>query len=632
MTRRHEDQIRFKTFTRRSLLIGGGQGLLLATLAGRMYYLQVMESDRYATLAEDNRINLRLIAPPRGRIVDRFGVPLAVNVQNHRVVLVREQTPDLERTLAALDQIIALSDGERERILREMSSKRAFVPITVRDQLPWDQVSRIEVNAPDLPGVSIEAGLSRHYPYATPMAHVLGYVAAVSENELTGDPLLELPDFQIGKNGIERQHDLVMRGKAGASQIEVNAAGRVIRELRERRRPAEAGRELVLTLDSSLQRFVQELLAPNKSAAAVVMNLQDGEVLASCSVPSFDSNAFSKGLSSDQWSKLINDPLSPLTNKAIAGLYSPGSTFKMVVALAALEAGVAPGYLNRCTGSIRLGNAKFHCWKKYGHGWLDMYGALKQSCDVYFYEMSKAAGIDRIAAMAKRFGIGEPPGLDLPDVRDGMMPTREWKLATLGEPWQGGETLVTAIGQGFILTTPLQLAVMTARLASGRAVVPRLTRGFLAGDGAGGVEPVVSPEFPLLDIPPAHLEVVREGMDKVVNEERGTAYWKRIAEEGREMAGKTGTSQVRRITLAERREGIKKNDELPWRFRDHALFVAYAPVHKPRYCCAVVVEHGGGGSKVAAPIARQILIEVQRRDPSAARGLPLLASGPVGES
>ena len=245
MTRRHEDQVRFKTFTRRSLLIGGGQGLLLGTLGGRMYYLQVMESDRYATLAEDNRINLRLIAPPRGRIVDRFGVPLAVNVQNHRVVLVREQTPNLERTLAALDQIIVLSDGERERILREMSSKRAFVPITVRDQLPWDQVSRIEVNAPDLPGVSIEAGLSRHYPYATPMAHVLGYVAAVSENDLTGDPLLELPDFQIGKNGIERQHDLVMRGKAGASQIEVNAAGRVIRELRERRRPANAGPQLV---------------------------------------------------------------------------------------------------------------------------------------------------------------------------------------------------------------------------------------------------------------------------------------------------------------------------------------------------------------------------------------------------
>jgi penicillin-binding protein 2 len=280
---------------------------------------------------------------------------------------------------------------------------------------------------------------------------------------------------------------------------------------------------------------------------------------------------------------------------------------------------------------MRLGNAKFHCWKKYGHGWLDMYGALKQSCDVYFYEMAKAAGIDRIAAMAKRFGIGEPPGLDLPGARDGMMPTREWKQATLGEPWQGGETLVTAIGQGFILTTPLQLAVMTARLASGRAVTPRLTRGFRMGDGEGEVEPVVSPEFPPLDIPEAHMRVVREGMDKVVNEERGTAYWKRIAEEGREMAGKTGTSQVRRITLAERRAGIRKNEELPWRFRDHALFVAYAPVHKPRYCCAVVIEHGGGGSKVAAPIARQILIEVQRRDPSAARGLPLLASGPAGE-
>jgi penicillin-binding protein 2 len=631
---RHEDQIRFKSFTRRSLLLGAGQGLLLGALASRMYYLQILESDRYATLAEDNRINLRLLAPPRGRIVDRFGVPLAINVRNYRVVLVREQTADLERTLDSLDDIIGLADHERERVLRETTSKRAFVPVTVRGHLSWEQVSRIEVNAPDLPGVSIEAGLSRQYPYGEPMAHVMGYVAAVSESELTGDPLLELPDFRIGKNGIERQHDQVMRGKAGTSHIEVNAVGRVIRELKERRREAAPGRELVLTLDASLQRFVQERLMPHKSAAAAVMNLQDGEVLAMGSVPSYDPNSFSKGISSEEWNRLINDPLSPLTNKAIAGLYSPGSTFKMVVALAAMEAGIKPDFLNHCSGSMQLGNAKFHCWKKYGHGWLDMYGGLKNSCDIYFYELAKRTGIDRMAAMAKRFGIGEAVELDLPGARPGMMPTREWKQATLGEPWQGGETLVTAIGQGFILASPLQLAVMTARLASGRAVVPRLTRGFRHGDdeGEGEVEGVEVAEFPALDIPKAHMAVVREGMDKVVNELRGTAYSKRIEREGWEMAGKTGTSQVRRITLAERRAGVKKNEDLPWRFRDHALFVAFAPVHKPRYCCAVVVEHGGSGSRTAAPIGRQILIETQRRDPSAAAGLPLLARDQVEES
>ncbi|MDH3475443.1 MAG: penicillin-binding protein 2 [Rhodospirillales bacterium] len=629
---RHEDQIRFKSFTRRSLLLGAGQGLLLGALASRMYYLQILESDRYATLAEDNRINLRLLAPPRGRIVDRFGVPLAINVRNYRVVLVREQTADLERTLDSLDDIIGLADHERERVLRETSSKRAFVPVTVRGNLSWEQVSRIEVNAPDLPGVSIEAGLSRQYPYGEPMAHLLGYVAAVSESELTGDPLLELPDFRIGKNGIERQHDQVMRGKAGTSHVEVNAVGRVIRELKERRREAAPGRELVLTMDASLQRFVQERLTPHKSAAAAVMNLQDGELLAMGSVPSYDPNSFSKGISSEEWNRLINDPLSPLTNKAIAGLYSPGSTFKMVVALAAMDAGIKPDFLNFCSGVMQLGNAKFHCWKKYGHGWLDMYGGLKNSCDIYFYELAKRTGIDRIVTMAKRFGIGEAVELDLPGARPGMMPTREWKQATLGEPWQGGETLVTAIGQGFILASPLQLAVMTARLASGRAVVPRLTRGFRDGEGEGEVEGIEVAEFPALDIPKAHLAVVREGMDQVVNELGGTAYGKRIEREGWEMAGKTGTSQVRRITLAERRAGVKKNEDLPWRFRDHALFVAFAPVHKPRYCCAVVVEHGGSGSRTAAPIARQILIETQRRNPSAAAGLPLLARGQVEES
>jgi penicillin-binding protein 2 len=317
------------------------------------------------------------------------------------------------------------------------------------------------------------------------------------------------------------------------------------------------------------------------------MNVEDGEVLAMGSVPSFDANAFSVGITSDHWNQLIKDPLSPLTNKALNGLYSPGSTFKMIVALAALESGFKPGTLNYCGGSMRLGNAKFHCWKKHGHGWLDLYGGIKHSRDLYFYELAKQTGIDRIASMGKRFGIGEPTGIDLPGESAGIMPTREWKVANLGETWQGGETLVTAIGQGFVLTTPLQLAVMTARIASGRAVVPRIIRGFRNGDGEGPVEAVEAAEFAPLEVAENHLAVVREGMDQVVNAERGTAYWRRITKEGWEMAGKTGTSQVRRITLAERQAGIKKNEDLPWRFRDHALFVAYAPVHKPRYCCAV---------------------------------------------
>jgi penicillin-binding protein 2 len=629
MARRNDDQTRYRTFSRHSMLLGAGQAVLLSTLAGRMYYLQIIEAERYATLAEDNRINLRLIAPPRGRIVDRYGLPLADNVQNYRVVLVREQARDVAWTLDALGQIIELSDHDRERVLRETASKRAFVPVTVRDHLTWSQVSRIEVNAPELPGVSIEVGRTRRYLFGEPMTPVLGYVSAVSESEQTGDPLLELPAFTTGKNGAERQHDLTLRGAAGTSQIEVNAAGRVIRELKQRRNEAVPGKELVLSLDAELQLFVYEQLAAHKSASAVVMNVEDGEVLALGSAPSYDANAFSRGISPAYWNALINDPLSPLTNKAVAGLYAPGSTFKMIVALAALGAGIGPGDPAFCRGWLELGNARFHCWKKHGHGWLDMIGGIQQSCDVYFYELAKRTGIDRISEMAVRFGLGQSLEVDLPGERPGVVPTREWKLGAIGEPWQKGETLVTAIGQGFILATPLQLAVMAARIATGRAVTPRVTRGFREVEGEGPVMGAEVPAFPPLDVPEAHLKLVREAMDAVVNQPKGTAYRRRIAEEGLEMAGKTGTSQVRRITKAERDAGVKKNEDLPWRFRDHALFVAFAPVHKPRYCCAVVVEHGGGGSAVAAPVARDILIEVQRRDPSAAQGLPLLASSQV---
>ena len=606
----HEDHGQFKSFSRRALLLGGGKSLLLGALVGRMYYLQVVESDRYTMLAEDNRINMRLLPPPRGRIVDRFGVPLAVNLQNYRLVLVREQTRGVEDTLDALSEIVEISDKDRLRILRETSRKRAFVPVTVRDNLTWSEVSRIEVNAPDLPGVTIDVGQTRHYPAGNTASQVLGYVAAVSESELTGDPLLEVPGFRIGKNGIERRYDLELRGAAGASQFEVNAVGRVIRELS--RDEGEPGRELVLTLDAALQNYAHQRLMGERAAAAVVMDIERGDVLALASVPSYDPNPFSLGMTAKQWSELINDPLRPLNNRAVTGLYAPGSTYKMIVALAALEAGIGPGHRVYCPGFMRLGNARFHCWKKHGHGWMDMRNGIKQSCDVYFYEVARRAGIDRISAMSRRFGLGAEVGIDLYGEKGGMIPTRDWKLATFGEPWQGGETLVTAIGQGFVLSTPLQLAVMTARLASGKAVTPRLVRGFKDALAEGETVPAFEP----MGLPEPHLRVIRDAMDATVNERRGTAYGKRITEEGWEMAGKTGTSQVRRITMAERLAGVTKNEDLPWRRRDHALFVCYAPVHAPRYCAAVIVEHGGGGSKTAAPIAKDIMLEVQRRDPS----------------
>ena len=625
MLQKNEDVERQRAFSRRGLLLGGAQALLLTGLAARMYYLQVVEADRYKTLAEDNRINLRLLPPPRGRILDRFGYALASNRQNFRVVLVREQAGDVERVLNALSQLMALDEHDYKRVLREVSRKRGFVPVTVRENLTWDEVSRVEVNGPDLPGVSIEMGQIRDYPYASSMSHVLGYVAAVAERDLTGDPLLELPGFRIGKNGIEQKYDLSLRGSAGNSQIEVNAYGRVIRELN--REEGKPGDELVLTVDGGLQTFVHQRLMSEKSASAVVMDTETGDVLALASVPSYDPNAFNIGLTVKQWNDLINDPLKPLNNKAIAGLYAPGSTFKMIVALAALKAGIGPDHRAFCPGFMTLGRARFHCWKRHGHGWVDMIRGIQHSCDIFFYDVSRKVGVDNIAAMARIFGLGEPVGIDLYGEKGGVIPTRDWKLANIGEPWQGGETLVASIGQGFVLTTPLQLAVMTARLATGKAVVPRLTRGVRAESEDPAAAPPPAPDFAPLDVPEAHLALMREAMDAVSNHPRGTAYRARIEDEGWELAGKTGTSQVRRITMAERAAGVTKNEQLPWRRRDHALFVSYAPVHKPRYCCAVVVEHGGGGSKVAAPIARDILIETQRRDPVAHPSLPILADG-----
>jgi penicillin-binding protein 2 len=622
-----EDNTRSKAFSRRALILGGAQLGLAGVLVGRMYQLQVLESHRYKMLADENRINMRLLPPPRGRILDRFGIPIAENRENYRALLIAEQAPDVERTLDTLTRLIQLSEYDRRRILREIRRRRSFVPVTVRENLDWQEVSRIEVNAPDLPGIVIDVGQSRVYALGERGAHLLGYVAAVSEKEQGDDPLLELPGFRIGKSGVEKEYDIKLRGKAGSSQLEVNAVGRVIRELD--RQEGQPGHDIHLTIDLALQNFAIDKLQDMKSAAAVVMDVNSGEVLALASVPGFDPTAFNTGLSRSDWQSIVSDPYAPLTNKAVSGQYAPGSTFKMVVALAALESGaISPDQRVFCRGHTQLGNARFHCWKKGGHGWVDMRGAIQHSCDVYFYEAARRAGIDRIAEMANRFGLGDATGIDLPGERAGLIPTRKWKKGAVGVAWQKGETLVAGIGQGFVLATPLQLAVMTARLANGRLKVkPHLVR-----QPEGGKVPAEARKFDALGVSAESLRVVVDGMNAVSNNRQGTAYRARIEEEGWEMAGKTGTAQVRRISKHERDTRVLKNEERPWKERDHALFVAFAPVHAPRYAIAVVVEHGGGGSAVAAPIARDILRETLRRDPTragaaatAGKGVPLPA-------
>jgi len=607
-----KDKSRYATFTRRTLMLTGGMTAVLATLAGRLYQLQILEGEEFKTRAEDNRVNERLLAPLRGRILDRFGVELATNRRDYRILLVPEQAN--EGVVSAIDtlaRIIPLGEHQREKILHDVRQNKSFVPVTVADNLSWDDFARVNLHLPYLPGIQPDVGETRDYPYGGDMSHVLGYVAAVSpeDQKHDEDPLLELPGFRIGKRGIEKAYDDKIRGTAGSDRVEVNAYGRVIRELS--RDAGIAGADVYLTIDRDVQEFMAKSLG-DESAAAAVMDVETGDVIALSSTPGFDPNLFNVGITTDEWQALTTNDHNPLLNKAIAGVYPPGSTFKPAVAMAGVEAGIAtPDFSVVCTGTVTLGNHDFHCWKHGGHGRMVLNSAIQQSCDIFFYELAKRLGIDRLEEGVRKLGLGQPTGIELPGERAGVIPSRAWKLATFGVPWQQGETLNTGIGQGYVLVTPLQLCTMAARIASGKTVLPRITR--VVGHDLHE-RPAIAP-LPFSD---EAIAAVRAGMDAVCNQPGGTAHTWRIDEPGFEMAGKTGTAQVRRITREERATGVKKDGSLPWNLRDHGLFIAFAPVEKPRYAIAVIVEHGALGHP-QVQMARDILLFTQKRDPI---GLP----------
>ncbi|MEM6637536.1 MAG: penicillin-binding protein 2 [Pseudomonadota bacterium] len=609
-----------RVISRRALIVGGLQGAFMGVLAMRMRFMQVDQADEYRMLAEENRINMRLLAPPRGIIFDRNEVALAENNQNYRIVMVREDAGDVDEVIARLRQLIQFEEADLEKALREVERRPAFVPVTLADQLSWEEISRVDTNAPALPGITAEVGLSRAYPFRQDFAHVLGYVGPVSDRDLEQvedpDPLLQIPEFQIGKIGVEAKLENQLRGKAGAKRIEVNAAGRVMRELD--RDPGTPGTDVQLTIDHKLQNFVQARMA-SESAACVMMDPNNGDILAIGSAPAFDPNKFVRGISVADYRTLTENIYRPLANKTVQGTYPPGSTFKMVTALAALEGGhIGLEETVYCPGHTQLGRRRFHCWRRGGHGHMNLHNSLVQSCDVYYYEVAQRVGVDKITEMARKLGLGIRHDLPMSAVAEGLTPTRAWKEARRGEPWVMGDSLNVSIGQGFVLASPLQLAVMTARIASGRAVVPRLVRSV---DG----KPVPYEEAPELDINPTNLRAVREAMFAVSNGPRGTARRSRIALQGQEMAGKTGTSQVRNITAAERARGVFRNEDLPWERRDHALFVGYAPFDAPQVATSVVVEHGGGGSRAAAPIARDVVLFALND------GLPPLEAYPSGQ-
>jgi penicillin-binding protein 2 len=606
VTRKQRESQRLRgIFARRALVLGVGQLGLLGFLAHRLHTLQVDEGERYATLADENRLSARLLAPPRGRVLDREGRVVAANQLNWRALLVAEQTTDIGATLETFSRIVPLTEAERARIEREVRRRRRFVPVVVRDFLSWEEMARIELNAPDLPGISVDGGTSRHYPEAEHLAHVVGYVAPPSERDMDGDPLLELPGIRVGRAGIERHHDRLLRGRAGTVQLEVNAVGRVIRELE--RREGVPGEDVQISLDAELQKSIRGRI--EEGTSVVLMDARNGEVLAMAGQPSFDPNVFNSGVSAAQWRQWTANRATPLINKPTNGLYAPGSTFKMVMMLAALEARVTtPSERVNCPGHMDLGDTRFHCWHRPGHGPLDMRAALKASCDVYFYEMAKRIGIDRIAAMARRLGLGVPLEIELPGSKAGFVPDRAWRQAQ-GKPWALGDTVVHGIGQGFYQLTPLSLATMTARLATGRAVQPHLTRA-IGGRPTRGVRPE---DWPSLGIPDAHLRLVREAMWAVVNEAGGTARVAKLPDSlNAQVAGKTGTTQVRRVSREQRERGFRV-EQLPREWRPHALFVAFAPYENPIFACSVVVEHGTSGSGAAAPLARDVLVDAFER-------------------
>ena len=599
----NRDNDKGKVLISRSLVLAGVQLFLLFMIVFRLYYLQVYQADKYTTLADKNRISTRLLVPPRGVIYDRNQNVLVGNRQNFQALMVAEQTTNVDETLSAFRKIMPLTDDEEKRIRKDLRRKRSFVPVRIKDNLSWEQVSEILLNAPDLPGVIIDEGVSRYYPYGDIFAHVIGYVAAVSEKDEKDDPLLEVPGFKIGKSGIERLYEKELRGKAGNLKLEVNAVGRVMKEIE--RIDGMSGNKLELSLDLRLQQRAYELLG-EESGAVVMLKVDTGEVLAFASAPAFDPNMFASGLSDEEWKSLNDNEKKPLLNKAVSGLYSPGSTFKMVVGLAALESrAITKQTSSLCSGKMFLGNHTFHCWKDHGHGYVNVVQALQHSCDIYFYEVAQKIGIGKIAAMARKFGLGEKTNVGIENEKSGLIPDAEWKRKRFGEAWQQGESIISGIGQGYILTTPVQLATMTARIANG---------GYEVSPTFKKVDDDSKIEVTKMDLSPQNIELVKQGMFDVMNVPGGTAFMSRFDFKGQKMAGKTGTTQVRRISMKERLSGVLKQEELPWKYRNHALFVGFAPYDNPKYAIAVLVEHGGSGSAVAAPVASKMLLKALELD------------------
>ncbi len=594
---------KLRILLQRSLIIFSINVFIFFILIGRLYYLQIYQKDKYTLLSDTNRISKRILIPPRGSINDRSGIELAKNNQTFQAMIISEQVPDIDSLLSSITPILNLSQTDIERIKKDISKYKKTLPIKIKDNLSWEEVSSIMINNHLYPGLFIDEGLIRHYPYEKYTAHPLGYVGSVSQSDLqnSDNPLLQVPGFKIGKSGFEKTFDTSLRGTEGTITYEVNAYGRIMREIEKKE--GIKGNDLDLTIDIRLQKIAYDAFG-SQSGAAVVLDIHTGEILALVSVPSFDANLFVDGISIKNWNTLLYDEKKPLHNKAITGQYSPGSTFKIAVALAALEEGIiTPSTTSFCSGKMNLGNHLFHCWRHSGHGKQNVIDAIKNSCDIFFYEVALKLGIEKIHDMSRRLGLGEIYDLKLENQKKGVIPNKKWKQENLKSPWQQGETVIAGIGQGYVLVTPIQLATMLARVVNGGyEITPTL------------IKKDQPQSFKKLNIKQSSIDIVKQGMFEVVNGIGGTASSAKPKDKNIIIAGKTGTTQVRRISLKERQAGIKKDEELPWKYRNHAWFMAYTPHNNPKYVVAVIAEHGGSGSAVAAPIAAKILEETIKLD------------------
>lgn len=577
------------SFDRRSFVLGGAQIGIGVLLAGRMAWLSIFENERYALLAESNRVNLSLIPPRRGWIIDRNGKPLALNRTVFRVDIIPDRLKSPAATLDTLQAVIGFDGDTRDRIEKDIDQSAGFQPVQVAENLDWQKYAALSIRAPDLPGVQPAQGFARYYPDGAAVGHLIGYVGAASAEDYakSKDPLLITPGYRIGKEALEKTMEPLLKGTPGARRSEVTARGKLVRDLATR--PDVPGRTIRLTIDRDLQNYAARRMGDN-SGAVTVIDLATGGLAAMVSMPAYDPNSFADGIGRREYAALTSDDHLPLVNKTLHALYPPGSTTKPSSALALLEAGVDPDATVFCGGAMRVGNAIFHCDKR--HGTLSLAGAVIHSCDIYFYTMGLRYGADVLARMFRRLGLGAVHPLPLQAQRYGTVPDPQWIERKHNRTWAAYDTVNMSIGQGYMLANPLQLAVMAARLATGHGVEPHLM-----GPPRPGAP---------LGLNPDHVAFVRKAMGDVVNG-GGTAAAARLPVPGVQMAGKTGTAQVRRITLAERAGGVLSNAALPWKQRDHAHFIGFAPVEAPRYAFSVLVEHGGFGAAAAAPIARDTM-------------------------